>query len=52
MVCITSSTGFIPDCTRFDRAMRMPSGMPTTMATSVQTRIMAIVRMVSSHIPK
>ena len=37
---------------RFERAMTMPMGMPTTMARRVQTAMIAIVRIVSSHIPK
>ena len=37
---------------RSTRLMAMPSGRPTTSATTVQTKIIEMVFMVSSHMPK
>ena len=36
-------------CTRSERDMAMPSGMPMAMAMRVATKMMARVRIVSSH---
>ena len=40
------------DCNRSERDMAMPIGMPNTIAVIVQTVTMAMVRIVSSHMPK
>ncbi|MCY1372598.1 hypothetical protein D9M69_598160 [compost metagenome] len=52
MVCITSSVGLTTFCRRSQRLMAMPSGRPTTSATTVQTKIIEMVFIVSLHMPK
>ena len=52
MVCITSSDGLMSFCKRSQRLMAIPMGKPTTRATKVHTKIMEMVFMVSSHMPK
>ena len=47
-----SRTGVINDCARSNRAIRIPSGIPTTIHTIVATDMMASVDMVSSHMPR
>ena len=37
---------------RSERAIRMPSGIPTAIHSSVATEMMASVDIVSCHIPK
>ena len=49
MVCMTSSTGFTAPRRRSERAIRMPIGRPMTMAITVHTKIIEIVRIVSVH---
>ena len=39
------------DCTRSERDIAMPTGMPMRMAMAAQTRIIASVDIASSHIP-
>ena len=47
-----SSTGVMSDCTRSERDIQMPTGMPMAMAMRVETKMIARVRMVSSHMPR
>ena len=39
-------------CIRSERDMAMPSGMPMAMAMRVATKMMASVRIVSTHMPR
>ena len=39
-------------CMRLERDMAMPRGMPMAMAMRVATKMMASVRIVSSHMPR
>ena len=52
IVCITSSIGVINVCALFERAIRIPIGIPTLMQTIVATEIIARVAIVSSHISR
>ena len=52
MVCMMSSTGVMTRCRKFDFAIAMPIGMPSTIETKVQTNIIETVRIVSSHMSK
>ncbi len=52
MVCMTSRIGVISACALSLRAIKIPIGRPITTASTVQTEIMAMVAMVSSHMPK
>ena len=49
---MTSSAGVTIACTRSERAMAMPIGMPSAIAITVETEMIASVRIVSSHMPK
>ena len=52
MLCITSNIGVIPASTFLDLDIKIPKGIPTTTQTSVATEIIAMVDIVSSHMPK
>ncbi|MNW09806.1 hypothetical protein D3C71_2068920 [compost metagenome] len=52
MVCMTSSTGLTTRWTLSERDMRMPIGRPIAIDRIVQTKIIEIVRIVSSHMSK
>jgi len=49
---MTSRTGLIVFCTRSERDIAMPIGMPITMERTVQTKIIDTVFIVSSHMSK
>ena len=52
IVCITSNIGVINVCALFERAIKIPIGIPMLMQTIVATEMIARVAMVSSHISK
>ena len=52
IVCMMSRIGVIAVWVRSERAMRMPSGIPTAMHSIVATEMIARVDIVSIHMPK
>ena len=52
IVCMMSRIGVMNACTRSERDIQIPTGMPMAMAIRVETKMIASVRMVSSHMPR